>query len=184
MDRATGSTEIGRQVRRLRRERGISAGTLAKRVGVTENAIRKLESGDSQEPRFSTGLRIARALQVEPREILGKKGAAYLFLDGSQRPEVDTIVRTIRAKQRALRKEGVAHLSLFGSVARGNAAPDSDIDVIIEPLPSAKFSLFDLAGVSEILRHALGRDVDVVTKKSLSESSIRAIAERDSVRVF
>jgi predicted nucleotidyltransferase len=56
-------------------------------------------------------------------------------------------------------------LALFGSVVRGAARPDSDIDVLVEVAPDARFSLIDLVSVKDFLEDRLGRRVDVVTKR-------------------
>jgi predicted nucleotidyltransferase len=57
------------------------------------------------------------------------------------------VIRTIRAHESELRVLGVSLLWLFGSVARGDARSDSDVDVLIDIAPTRKFSLLDLAQV-------------------------------------
>jgi predicted nucleotidyltransferase len=64
-----------------------------------------------------------------------------------------------------LKKAGVLRSSLFGSFARGEAGPESDVDILIE-FPEDK-TLFDLIELEENLRSALGRKVDVTTYRSL-----------------
>lgn len=64
-----------------------------------------------------------------------------------------------------LKKEGVLKASLFGSVARGEATQDSDIDLLVE-LPKDK-SLFDLVGLELDLQEQLHTKVDVLTYKSI-----------------
>ena len=64
------------------------------------------------------------------------------------------------------RRYGVVHLDVFGSVARGEADPDSDIDLlyVISPRARLGFGIFDLENeLSEIF----GRKVDLVSKKYL-----------------
>ena len=61
----------------------------------------------------------------------------------------------------------VRELSLFGSAARGDMRPDSDIDVLVEFLPDAEIDLVDYAGFRLDLSHLLGRRVDLVSKKGL-----------------
>jgi len=68
---------------------------------------------------------------------------------------------------RAVIGEEFAHLDtdgvvIFGSVARGDATSESDIDIIVELLPGGANPLMRLAGLSEEFRLILGRDVDVV----------------------
>ena len=171
---------IGARIRHYRRARGVSAGELARLAGVTENAIRKIESGDSKEPRFSTGVRIARALKVEPRAIA--EGTAE---SGKQKaPSLAAVLQVIRSQRDTLCSLGVQHAQIFGSVARGDANADSDVDVIIDPDPAVKFSLIDLATVREILQTALGRNVDVVTARGVEQSTFSQEVEEDSVSAF
>ena len=54
------------RLRRLREERGITITTLALEVGVSESAIRQLESGNVKSPSFAVGLRLAHHLGVDP----------------------------------------------------------------------------------------------------------------------
>jgi len=69
--------------------------------------------------------------------------------------------------QRLATTHGVRNLRLFGSVARGTADEHSDIDLLVDVEPGR--SLFDLGGFLSDLRYLLGRDVDVVTERSLRE---------------
>jgi len=77
--------------------------------------------------------------------------------------DVLTIIVTSEAE---LRRRHVATLSIFGSVARGEARPDSDVDLLVE-FDGSPVGLFDLVDVKEYLEQILGRSVDVVTRKSI-----------------
>lgn len=57
-------------------------------------------------------------------------------------------------------------LSVFGSVARGEDRPDSDIDFLVEFEPNA--SLLDLIGLQQEIESLLGRRADVVTPDGVS----------------
>jgi hypothetical protein len=61
----------------------------------------------------------------------------------------------------------VRELSVFGSSARGEMRPDSDIDLLVEFLPDAKIDLVDHAGLMLDLSQLLGRYVDLVSKRGL-----------------
>jgi transcriptional regulator with XRE-family HTH domain len=58
---------IGMRLRRLRLAHGLSAAALARKVNVTEAAIRAIETGDSKSPSFTVGVRLADALGVTAR---------------------------------------------------------------------------------------------------------------------
>ncbi len=63
------------------------------------------------------------------------------------------------------RSTGRPHVRVFGSVARGTADEQSDIDFLVDLAPGR--SLFDLGGLLYELQQLLGRDVDVVTSAGL-----------------
>lgn len=65
------------------------------------------------------------------------------------------------------RQHGVLDVRVFGSVARGDADSDSDIDLLVELEPGR--SLFDLGGLLMDLRDFFNGPVDVVTPAALSE---------------
>jgi uncharacterized protein len=65
------------------------------------------------------------------------------------------------------RRYRVRELSVFGSAARGEMRPDSDIDLLVEFLPHAKVDLLDHAGLMLDLAQLLGRKVDLVSKNGL-----------------
>ena len=65
------------------------------------------------------------------------------------------------------RRYHVRELSVFGSAARGDLRPESDIDLLVEFLPGAPVGLFELGEMGEDLETALGRKVDLVPKGGL-----------------
>lgn len=65
------------------------------------------------------------------------------------------------------RRYHVLKLSLFGSAARGEMGPESDIDFLVEFQPDAEIDLVDFAGLMLDLSDLLGRKVDLVTKNAL-----------------
>ena len=66
---------------------------------------------------------------------------------------------------RAAKLRGAGKVRVFGSVARGEAGPDSDIDLLVELEPGR--SLLDLGGLLMDLQDLLGRRVHVVTEGAL-----------------
>lgn len=85
--------------------------------------------------------------------------------EAGQEPPLKSEIRAeLAAMEETLRKEGVTALSLFGSVVRGEAQADSDIDVLIEVDPEAKFGLLDRIGVKHLIEDRLNRKVDVLKK--------------------
>jgi predicted nucleotidyltransferase len=68
---------------------------------------------------------------------------------------------------RIAEQHGAHNVRIFGSVARGEARPNSDVDVLVELEPGR--SLLDLGGLLMDLQDLLGVEVDVVTEKGLRE---------------
>ena len=74
-------------------------------------------------------------------------------------PTLDDLVRSLRALAPELKARGVTRLALFGSRARGDHRPDSDLDVLIEVDEAAGFGVFAFAGLAELLSDATGLTV-------------------------
>lgn len=65
-----------------------------------------------------------------------------------------------------LSKEGAKKISIFGSFARGEEKPESDIDIIVEF--SEPKGLLEIVGLEQELSELIGRKVDLLTEKSVS----------------
>lgn len=80
-----------------------------------------------------------------------------------------TINELLKAKRddilRIAARHGAYNVRIFGSAARGEAGPESDVDVLVE-LEEGR-SLFDLGGLLMDLQDLLGCEVDVVTENGL-----------------
>ena len=79
-----------------------------------------------------------------------------------------------------LRRHRAANPRLFGSVARGDATGDSDIDLLVDLLPGGGNDLLRVAGVAEELSQVLGARVDVVSA-SLLRDNVSSSALADAV---
>jgi predicted nucleotidyltransferase len=77
--------------------------------------------------------------------------------------------RLVKMKREAIlgnaARHGASNVRVFGSVARGEAGPDSDVDLLVDLEPGR--SLLDLGGLLMDLRNLLGCRVDVVTEQGL-----------------
>src|SRR4051812_11818338 len=65
------------------------------------------------------------------------------------------------------RRYQVRELSVFGSAARGELRPDSDVDLLVDFEPKARIGLLELAGLIEDFSTLVGRRVDVAVKPAL-----------------
>jgi uncharacterized protein len=92
-------------------------------------------------------------------------------------------INQLKSLEADLRAKGVCALYLFGSVARGEAKPDSDIDLSFDIAPDVKFSLFDQAQIMCDLTKALGTKVDLVPRRAI-HPYIRDRIEAEHIKVF
>lgn len=80
----------------------------------------------------------------------------------------------------ATTRNNAANPRVFGSVARGEDQPGSDIDILVDPLPGT--TLFDLGGLLEELQVLLGCKVDVVTPAAIpARMKERILAEATAI---
>jgi len=93
------------------------------------------------------------------------------------------LLDVIKALQPRLEAEGVDHLALFGSRARGDNKPASDLDLLIEVDQARQFSLLDLIGVEHIVENATGMSANAVMRRSLKRDFATAIA-KDVIEIF
>lgn len=82
-----------------------------------------------------------------------------------------------------MRQRGVSHAAIFGSVARGEATPASDIDVLVELAPDLEATVFDYVGIKEYIASLFDRPVDVVNAAGL-KAHVRRQAIGDVVYAF
>lgn len=91
-------------------------------------------------------------------------------------PTLDSLRQRRRLITRLAAFAHLQHVRVTGSVARGDATEESDIDLIVDPLPEA--SLLDLAQFADDLEQLLGRRVDVLSSRSLDpDTDARLIAD-------
>jgi uncharacterized protein len=93
------------------------------------------------------------------------------------------IIATLRENEAALRAQGVSHVALFGSRARGDNRPDSDIDILIEIAPDAPVGLFEYVAITQYLADLFPIRVEVADRSTL-KPLVRPSAEREAVYAF
>ena len=92
-------------------------------------------------------------------------------------------IKLLRRHQNDLRARGIIHAALFGSVARGDAGPRSDLDILIELDPELKLDIFAYAGLKRYVAELFHGPVDVVNKAAL-KPYLRQPVSADAVYAF
>jgi predicted nucleotidyltransferase len=97
--------------------------------------------------------------------------------------DADTVIATLRAHRAELEAAGILHAGVFGSVARGEARPDSDIDVLVDFTPGKPDSVFAYAGLKRQVARLFPRRCDVVDAAAM-HPTVRDRVMRDLVLAF
>jgi predicted nucleotidyltransferase len=100
-----------------------------------------------------------------------------------QAPALSDIIARLRGAAEVLKSHGVAHLWVFGSVARGTAGPDSDLDLIAEIGAETPLSLTGFARLRADLSDLLGHHVDLA-EWHLLRPTVTAAARAEAVQAF
>lgn len=92
-------------------------------------------------------------------------------------------LKALREQIEVIKALGATSLYLFGSTARDEAQPDSDLDLFVEYDPTSGFSLVELVGIQQTLERRLGVTIDITTRDSL-DPLLRDRIEASAERVF
>jgi uncharacterized protein len=89
----------------------------------------------------------------------------------------------LRSYESALREREVRHAALFGSVARGDSGPGSDVDILVEFDPEAHVTIYDYVGIKNYIASLFSQPVDVVDREAL-KPRLRQGSTRDAIYAF
>jgi predicted nucleotidyltransferase len=95
----------------------------------------------------------------------------------------DQLLAELRALRPQFEREGVTHMVLFGSRARGDHRPDSDVDLLIDVVPGRKFSLVEMAGIANVVEDEIGLMGNVTLRRS-ARSELLEEARREGIAIF
>lgn len=177
----------GAHVRALIDEKGLSVIDAAKLAGVSRQQLTRLVGGKSGlSPEMA--LRLQSAFGADARGLLEAQldfdlRAAHEKLDRRAPASAKDVLKRLRGRRFEFNRAGLDHLYLFGSLARGEATEDSDVDLFYDASPSASIGLVELGKLRARMEIILGRTVDLVPRDSL-RPKVRARAEQDAVRIF
>lgn len=145
--------EAAELIRSMRTRIGLSQQQLATRAGMAQSAVSNYENRRKL-PTLDTLDRLAQAADA----VLD---LSYTPVGSARRVTMATLHRRRREIEAACARHGASRPRVFGSVARGEARPDSDIDLLVDIEPGR--TLFDVAALHDELVELLGHEVDVLT---------------------
>ena len=117
------------------------------------------------------------------QDLVGTLVERFLLEQGREPPALGAVMSKLRAEAPMLAARGVTGLWVFGSVARGDAHADSDVDLLAEFDPDARLSLVGMASLRAALSDVLGATADLVERSAL-RPAVRDTAGHDAVRVL
>jgi len=155
-------------IRQARLDANLSQLDLAARAGTSQSALARYETGTAL-PTLPTLERLLAAcgrrleIQTSPAQRPGSGSSVRSQLG----PQADKLRRQRRRLLDAAERHGVGHLRAFGSLARGEATADSDIDLLVDLKPGR--TLLDLAAFRREAGEILNLPVDVATADMLKD---------------
>jgi len=192
---------LGDIIRRQREEKQLPLRAIAAVLDIDQAILSKIERGQriatreqviklagyfslNQNDLLITWLSDKLLYEVENEEVglealqVAEQRASYLA-----QPVINT-GNLIHQIKNTLSKDGrVANAWLFGSVARGEATPKSDVDIMVELNDARKYSLFDLIDIAYVIETNIRRKVDLVEKGYLKDFAQQS-ANADMIQIY
>lgn len=161
--------DVGAVIRRARKDAGLTQDELAERAGTSQPALARYETGvvlptlpTLERLLLGCGLR----LQLDTVRA-GEPSAPGTSVRGQLGPRARALRHHRRQLLDAARARGVGRVRVFGSLARGEALPASDVDLLVDLEPGR--TLLDLAAFRREAHEILGMPVDVATPDMLKD---------------
>ena len=95
----------------------------------------------------------------------------------------DDVIARLKRAEPALRAHGIRRAAVFGSVARGDNRPDSDIDIMIVVDPETHLTVYEYVGLKEYVAGLFDGPVDVVSEDGL-KPYVRPTATAEAIYAF
>jgi predicted nucleotidyltransferase len=103
---------------------------------------------------------------------------------GQDRPmNKDEVINKLRAHEDELKAAGIVHLAVFGSVARGDNSPESDVDLLADFDKTKRYTLLTMGRLENRLTDLLGTKVDLSSPEWLKQA-VRNQVLREAVLAF
>jgi uncharacterized protein len=153
--------------RAARARLGLTQAELARRAGISRATLVNFEKGRGAPLRASL-----RALQ------------ATLSDRPQHRSRLAYVLRTLQKARSELERQGVLHLAIFGSVARMEDGPDSDLDIVADIDPARRIDIVALAGIGGMIERMTGIPTDIVRRRPDMKPELKQHLAEDEIYVF
>lgn len=192
---------FGEIIRKLRTDKKLPLRTVAAVLDMDKAILSKIERGQ-RKPGREQVIKIALYFKVQENDLLiawlsdklvYQLADEDIALKALQLAEEKVIYRSkykesktsaINLIKAILRKDGrVAAAWLFGSIAKGEEKPNSDLDIMVEMNNEKKYSMFDLLDISFIIESKINRKVDLVEKGYLKDFAMQTAAN-DLIKIY
>jgi uncharacterized protein len=107
-----------------------------------------------------------------------------LAQSSNSRSVLAAVLRLLRQNRADLEKAGIRHAEIFGSVARGEDTPNSDVDILVDLDPELVDDLFAYSRMQRMLQNLVGRPVDIARKGRPRSPEMNAEIARDAVHAY
>lgn len=159
---------VPQTIRQARLDASLSQVELAARAGTSQSALARYETGAAL-PTLPTLERLLAACgkRLEIRTLPTQHPGPGVSMRSQLGPQADRLRRQRRRLLDAAERHGVGRLRAFGSLARGEATDESDVDLLVDL--KAGHTLLDLAAFRREAREILDLPVDVATPDMLKD---------------
>ena len=160
----------GALIRSARQQAGLTQEALARRAGTRQSAVSAYEAG-RREPSLATLIRLVRATGFELEGSLVAAAPEPLAATELGR----RLLEHRRAIREAVAADGGTNVRVFGSVARGEATADSDLDLLVD-LP-LRTGILTIGAIARDVERVAGVATDVVPSHALRSEVRERILE-------
>lgn len=153
--------------RAARARLGLTQAELARRAGMSRATLVNFEKGRG-EPHRASLTALEAALSNRPQH----------------RSRLADVLRALQKMRPELEGKGVLHLAVFGSVARMEDRPDSDLDIVVDIDPARRIDIVELAGIGGLVESLTGIPTDIVRRRPDMKPELKQHLAEDEIYVF
>jgi len=193
--------KLGHSIKLLREEKKVPLRVVAAYLDIDQAILSKIERGKRRATRNQV-LKLAEYFQVDENKLLIDWLSDKLLVEISSeemglkalevaekemiylsKPLIESTAIISSIKSFFKNEPRIVAAYLFGSFARGENIPESDIDIMVEFKQDKKYSMFDLIDISHLLEKKINRKIDLVEKNYLKDFAAET-ATKDLIKIY